>query len=46
MLNENAGLVTETRPRLGIAHVMRGTGNAAQYQASVLNFAPTWINLS
>jgi hypothetical protein len=33
------------RPRLGIARVMRGAGNAAQYQASVFKFARTWESI-
>jgi hypothetical protein len=32
--------------RLTPRRMMRDTGNAAQYQASVFNFASTWINLS
>jgi hypothetical protein len=33
-------------PWLQIGRVMRGTVNAAQYQAFVFKFAGTWINLS
>ena len=33
------------RPRLGIARVMQGAGNATQYQASVFKFARTWESI-